>query len=154
MTKDSIRADIESFIAGTAQYLVDIKLSPGKLAVYIDKQEGITLEECISLNKHLIELWEPTGFLEKHEIEISSPGMDMPFKIYKQYIRRIGKPIRVIDHEGKIFSGLLESANDSTFTILSVSEKKGKGKKETTEELKNFSYENIKEARLNLNLKF
>ena len=68
MSKEEIRNIIEAFIKGTDQFLVDIQLSPGKLTIFLDKPTGIQLEECSALNRHLLTVLEPDGFLEKHEI--------------------------------------------------------------------------------------
>ena len=153
MSKDEISATIEAFIRGTDQFLVDIHLSPSKLAIFLDKPSGIQLEECSALNRHLLSVLEPTGFLEKHDIEVSSPGMDMPLKVHQQYLRRIGREISVIDKEGKAFQGHLQQADQDSFEVLSVTEKKEKKVKIRTEALKKFKYDEVRESKLVLNFK-
>ena len=120
---------IESKLSGTEQFLVDVKLSPGRLAVFIDKPAGITIEECTALNRFLINELEPSGFMDSHEIEVSSPGMDQPLKIYKQYQRRIGRNVKVIMPDGKLHKGKLLSANDNEFELLETIETKENKKK-------------------------
>ena len=153
MSKEEIRDIIEAFIKGTDQFLVDIHLSPGKLVIFLDKPAGIQLDECSALNRHLLTALEPTGFLEKHDIEVSSPGMDMPLKVHQQYLRRIGREIRVIDQEGKEVKGLLQQADNDSFEILSITEKKEKKIKIRTEALKKFKYNEVRESKLVLNFK-
>jgi ribosome maturation factor RimP len=145
---------IENRLSGTEQFLVDVKLSSGKLAVFIDKPSGVTIEECSALNRFLIDNLEPAGFLTSHEIEVSSPGMDQPLKIYKQYLRRIGRNVKVTTADGRLHKGKLLSANDNGFELLEVIEtkenkKKAKshGEQSRTNNLK-LNYNEIKETKL------
>jgi len=139
---------IESKLSGTEQFLVDVKLSPGRLAVFIDKPAGITIEECTALNRFLINELEPSGFMDSHEIEVSSPGMDQPLKIYKQYQRRIGRNVKVIMPDGKLHKGKLLSANDNEFELLETIETKENKKKIKRESNIKLNYNQIKEVKL------
>ena len=123
MSKEEIIKCIDAFTNGTDLFLVDVHLANTKLAVFIDKPAGVQLDECSALNRQLNAFLEPSGFLEKHDIEVSSPGMDMPLKVPRQYLRRIGREIRVISLEGVEAKGVLQSANDEGFEIISVTEK-------------------------------
>ncbi|MEP7170575.1 MAG: ribosome assembly cofactor RimP [Bacteroidota bacterium] len=148
--KNYITQLIENKISGTDQFLVDVKLSSGRLAIFIDKPAGITIGECSDLSRFLFNELEPTGFLESHEIEVSSPGMDQPFKNYKQYLRRIGREIKVTTAEGKQHKGKLLSANENSFQLLEIvhiKENKKKVKQEINHEL---NYNQIKETKLEL----
>jgi ribosome maturation factor RimP len=153
MEKEEIRTLVEAFIRGTDQFLVDIKLSPSKLAVFLDKPTGITLEECAALNRHLSTELETTGFLEKHELEVSSPGMDMPLVVMQQYLRRIGKEIKVMLKDGKEAKGILQAAGENEFEMLAVTERKESKKKIRTEAVQKFAYSDVRETKLIFNFK-
>ena len=72
---------------------------------------------------------EPDGVWETRELEVSSPGMDQPLRVYQQYLRRIGRQARVISREGREYKGLIKSADDEGFTLTeSVSRKENKTK--------------------------
>jgi len=153
MQKEEIRALAEAYVGDTDQFVVDVKLSPSRLAVFIDKPSGVTLDECASLSRYLIDRLESTGFLEKHEIEVSSPGMDMPLLVPQQYLRRIGKELRVIMADGKELKGILHAAGDDYFELLSVTERKENKKKVRTEELVNINYNDVRKTKLIFNFK-
>lgn len=153
MNKEEIVSHIEAFTKGKDLYVVDVQLSPSKLAVFIDKPAGVLLEECMALNRYLLTELEPSGFCEKHAIEVSSPGMDMPLKVPRQYLRRVGQEIKVIDIEGKEIKGTLQSADDECFEILAVTEKKEKKEKIRTETVKKFMYNEVRETKLIFNFK-
>ncbi|HKR05636.1 MAG TPA: ribosome assembly cofactor RimP [Bacteroidia bacterium] len=139
---------IENKLSGTEQFLVDVKLSPGRLAVFIDKPAGITIGECSALSRSLINDLEPTGFLDAHEIEVSSPGMDQPLKNYKQYLRRIGREVKVTTAEGKQHKGKLLSANENGFELLEIIQVKQDRKKIKQEINHKLNYNQVKETTL------
>ena len=56
--KEEVRQAIEQKIAATDIFLVDIKASPSKIIVLIDKPAGITISECIALTRHLHAVFE------------------------------------------------------------------------------------------------
>jgi ribosome maturation factor RimP len=153
MEKEKIRAMVEAYINETDQFVVDIKLSPSRLAVFIDKPSGITLEECAALNRHLLNELEDSGFLEKHEVEVSSPGMDMALLVPQQYKRRIGKEIRVLLNSGSEVKGILQSAGENDFEMLVISERKENKKKIRTETVQQFAYRDVRETKLIFNIK-
>lgn len=153
VSKEEVKTLIEQYLSGTELFLVDIHLPPGKLAVFIDKPSGVLLEECSSLNRFLMKELEATGFLETHDIEVSSPGIDLPLRVPGQFKRRVGRELRVINMEGKEIKGVLQSADDSGFELLSVTEKKENKVKHRTETINKFNYDEVRETKLILNFK-
>lgn len=150
---EQIRAWVEEFIANSDQFIVEIKVSPGKIAVFIDKPAAITIEECTALSRHLYAKLDALGLLETHELEVSSPGMDTPLKVPQQYYRRINREIKVIDANGKEYTGRLKSANDKGFEMEAITIiKEGKVKKEQKNDVA-FNYTDIKETKLIFNFK-
>ena len=113
--KDKIENAVNEWIGSTDCFLVDVKIAPSRVAVFIDKPTGVTLDECSSLNKFITNALEPENVWETHELEVSSPGMDQPMKVYQQYLRRIGRDIKVITLDGKEMKGKLKSANEFIF---------------------------------------
>ncbi len=151
--KEQIKSWVEQHISNSEQFLVDVKLSPGRLAVFVDKPSGITLEECTSLSRYLINKLEPEGFMESHEIEVSSPGMDTPLLVPQQYKRRIGRELRVFDKMGKEVKGVLQTADDNGFELLEKEVKKEKKVKIETEHVHKFAYADVRETKLIVNFK-
>lgn len=151
--KEQIKSLVEQQIRDSDQFLVDVKLSPGRLAVFVDKPAGITLEECTSLSRYLINKLEPEGFMESHEIEVSSPGMDTPLLVPQQYKRRIGRELRVFDKQGKEVKGVLQTADDKGFELLEKEVKKEKKIKIETERVHKFAYDDVRETKLIVNFK-
>ncbi len=145
-----IRA-IEGKIAGTEIFIVEVKIIPGKIVIALDKPTGITIEECAQISRYLYQILDDTSILETHELEVGSPGMDQPLKVIKQYLRRIGRQVRVVTKTGSVHQGKLESASEAGFSIFeSTTMREGK-KKIRKDEVVNFLFNDIKETRLELN---
>lgn len=113
-------------------FLVASRLRPGnKIQVLIDADQGVILQNCVKLNRALYQaiteaaLFPPGEF----ELEVSSPGLDEPLKLTRQYVKNIGRPVEVLLKDGRKISGTLLAADDAA---VQVQEVKGKGKKQET----------------------
>ena len=152
--KEDIRNLVNAYLKETECFLVDVKLSPGKLTVAIDKPEGVKLDECASLTRYLLNHFEPSGFLESHEVEVGSPGMDAPLLVPQQYERRIGKELRVLRVDGMELKGILQKVQPDGIEVVETVSRKENKKKIITEVVHAIPFENIKEAKLIINYKF
>jgi ribosome maturation factor RimP len=148
MLKDQIIKLAEEKIAGTECFLVDVKVSPSKILVFIDKMTGIKIEDCVDLSRYIQEKLEGTDILEHHELDVSSPGMDEPLKVFQQYQKRIGKEISVVTFDGQKHTGILKSVTEQELELEMSSAKKINGKKEITSQLKHFPFSEIKETKV------
>lgn len=150
MRLDLISKLVDEFSEGKDIFPVEVKMTPGKILVAIDKPSGITIEECAALSRFLYQRLDESSIFDRHELEVGSPGMDQPLKVYKQYLRRIGRSIRVVTNTGEVLQGALSSANENTFEIVqTIVEKEGK-KKIKREKITTLSFSDIKETRLEL----
>ena len=115
---------------GTVCFLVEVRLRPGnKIQVFLDADEGVSLGTCTQVNRKLYSKIEEAGLFDpgNFELEVSSPGLDEPLKLPRQYQKNIGRGVEVVMKDGRKISGKLLSAGESS---ISVEEVKGKGKKQ------------------------
>jgi ribosome maturation factor RimP len=153
MSIDLINTLVRDFVSGKDLFAVETKITPGKILVAIDKPTGVTIEECVELNRFLYQHLEDSGLLEKHELEVGSPGMDQPLKVLQQYHRRIGRTIKITTTDGQTHTGLLQSANNEEVVILeTVIEKIGK-KKSINQQQTVIPFVLIKETKLEFKIK-
>lgn len=150
MDTEQIIELVKNKLKGTDQFLVDVKLSLNRIAVMIDKPTGITIDECAQLSRYLSEQLENTGLLETHELEVGSPGMDQPLKVYNQYLRRIGNRLRLITTDGKLHNGVLQAANEKNLTLMETIVTKDGNKKVKTEQEVVYDYGLVKEAKIEI----
>jgi ribosome maturation factor RimP len=94
-----------------------VKASPFKIAVFIDRPQGIKLTDCVELNRFLHSKLDDTNVFETHELEVSSPGMDEPLRVKGQYLKRLGQNVSVLMKDGIRKDGLLKEVNDNSILI-------------------------------------
>ncbi len=92
------------------------------LRVYVDKEGGITVDDCEIVSRALSDKLDEKDFIEEaYILEVSSPGLGRPLKKDKDFDRSIGKEVelklyRAIDKQ-KDFSGILVSYNQEAVNI-------------------------------------
>lgn len=106
--------------------LVDVEYvkegSTWYLRAYIDKEGGITIEDCELVSRALSDLLDKEDYIEDaYILEVSSPGLGRPLKKEKDFKRSIGKEVeirtyRAIDRQ-KEFTGILKAYDDTSVTI-------------------------------------
>lgn len=124
-------------------FLVEAKMhSNGQLIILIDGDEGITIEDCVKISRHVgFHLEEENVLDQAYNLEVSSPGIDMPLIDRRQYPKNIGRSIQVtledVDGATLIKEGELISVTDESITIDEVIKNKNlpKGRKPKTEEV-------------------
>ena len=83
-------------------------------------------------------------------MQVSSPGLDMPFGVIEQYYKNEGKRVEVIDYEGSKYSGKLKNVTTGGFEL--ETEIKDKGKAIELKDI-SFNFEQIKSTRVILTIK-
>jgi len=134
---------VRECISGTELFLVAVKVSSsGKITILADRNKGITINECGSISR-FVEMHLDRNE-EDYELMVSSPGLDMPFMVKKQYYKSEGKRVEVVSTEGEKFAGLLKNVTDGGFEI--ETEVKVKGKTKEKKEL-SFNYDQVKSTK-------
>jgi ribosome maturation factor RimP len=126
-----------------SDFLVAIKVKPtNNIKIYLDADEGISIDKCIRYNRALYKKIEETGMFPdgNFSLEVSSPGVDEPLKLHRQYTKNIGRDVEVTLVDGTVKEGKLLSANEQEIVIEFTT---GKGKKAETHQLA-IPFDNIK----------
>ncbi len=147
--KAKIEKSVTEFIRGTGLFLVAVKVSSSnRITVLADKKEGITIEECAMLHRHIEKDLDRDA--EDFELQVSSPGLDTPFVVIEQYYRNEGLKVAVVDSEGLKYTGILKNVTEGGFDLETEIKVKGKGK-----EIKDlpFNFDQIKTVKAVLTIK-
>ena len=113
---------LERTLPGLGYGLVDIERSNhGKLLrVYVDKPDGITVDDCALVSNHLIRLFQVEG-VDYDRLEISSPGLDRPLRQVKDFQRFEGEKASVRMNMAlngqRNFVGILRGADSEKVNI-------------------------------------
>ena len=107
--------------------LVDVEYrKEGKhwyLRVYIDKEGGITLDDCQLVSEYLSDRLDEVDPIDhSYILEVSSPGLDRPLKTPRDFKRNLGKEVEVslyqpIDKRKKFTGELLEFTGDKIILL-------------------------------------
>ena len=94
------------------------------LRIYIDKKEGVSVEDCEKVSKHVIKLLDvENDFSTKYLLEVSSPGLERKFFFEDQYLGYVDCSIKVryINNSNKKFSikGILSEVTTEGLVIES-----------------------------------
>lgn len=92
------------------------------LRYYIDKEGGITVDDCEIISRALSDKLDEKDFIEDaYILEVSSPGLGRPLKKPKDFERSIGKEVEVklymAINRQKDFEGTLVSYDDNSVTV-------------------------------------
>ncbi|MFC4161167.1 ribosome maturation factor RimP [Chitinimonas lacunae] len=86
---------LESTLPGMGYELVDLELAHnGLVRVFIDKSEGITLDDCVTVSNHLTHLFTVEN-IDYERLEVSSPGLDRPLKKEADFVRFAGQQVKI-----------------------------------------------------------
>ena len=91
------------------------------LRIYIDKKEGISVEDCEAVSKHVSKVLDTENdFSENYMLEVSSPGLDRKFFYKEQYKEFVNESLKVTFFDSqlkKTIEGLLEEVDDQSINL-------------------------------------
>lgn len=116
-------------------FLVDMKVKPtNNFKIYLDADSGLAIEKCIKINRALYKKMEEEGLYPDGDfsLEVSSPGIDEPLKLHRQYNKNVGRNIEVKLKDGSVKEGKLINVSETEITLEFT---EGKGKKAVQQQL-------------------
>jgi ribosome maturation factor RimP len=147
--KNHIEKLINEFINGTGIFLVAVKASSAnRIIVLADTMKDITIDQCAAIHRHLEKSLDRET--EDFELQVSSPGLDMPFAVIEQYHKNEGKKVEVTDNDGTKYSGVLKNVTSGGFEL--ETEVKVKGRMKEIKEI-SFNFDQVKSTRAILTIK-
>ena len=152
MTQDTHIQAVEKLIGPLLHddiFLVEIKIKPiNNIKIYLDADGGLGIEKCIKINRALYKIMEEMGMYPDGDfsLEVSSPGIDEPLKLLRQYHKNIGRNVEVITNDGNRQEGKLTGVNEEAITIEYA---EGKNKKAVIKN-SDIDFTNIKQTRVQI----
>jgi len=116
--------DVSTIVKNTVSVLgfelVDFERGGGMFKVYVDKPEGITVEDCAAVSNQLTRVFMVEN-VDFERLEVSSPGLDRPLKTIADFEKFIGVCVKVRLHEPvdarKRFDGLVLAVDGDNITF-------------------------------------
>ncbi|MEQ9188249.1 MAG: ribosome assembly cofactor RimP [Cryomorphaceae bacterium] len=142
-----IRALVEEKIEGTGMFVVELTVSSAnRIVIELDSMEGVTIDDCVQVSRHVESSLDRET--QDFELQVSSAGIDKPLRDRRQYVKNVGRELRVQLEDGAELKGELLEADEQLKLKLPPSKKK---KLPAREEL--IEWENIKEAKIIISFK-
>lgn len=152
MTNEALIQAVSQFMqellnGDTDYFLVEVRIKPtNNFKVFLDADSGVSIARCISFNRALYKKIEEAGWFPEGDfsLEVSSPGLDEPLKMWRQYKKNIGRTVEVVLPDSTRLSGVLQTVTEDGIV---VEETKGKNKKKEVI-AHSLLFDNIKQTKI------
>jgi len=106
-------------------YLVEVAVRSERgssiVQVFIDTDQGVTADQCALVSRQLSTELDRLNIIPgRYRIEVSSPGLERPLKLPRQFTKNIGRQINIVsrvENGTAISSGILKEVSPSSLTI-------------------------------------
>jgi len=135
-------------------FVVELEVRAGNnILLEVDSLEKFTIQDCVDFSRAVEHNLDRE--IEDFELHVSSPGLDKPFRVKEQYIKNIGRDVKVNLHEGEKVKGTLIAVNDDDIEVeYSYKERiEGRKKKQVIVKKEKIAFNNIKETTLIISFK-
>jgi ribosome maturation factor RimP len=148
--KETVIRLVEEQIQEKDLYIVDVVVSESKIrrkvSVFLDADQGITIDQCTEVSRKLGHELEEI-IEEAFTLEVSSPGADSPLKLERQYVKNIGRSLRIVMLDGTELKGKLTGVDGDQIHLETEAKKKVKSEAVT------LNLAEIKEAKVIISFK-
>jgi len=126
--KEKIISAVTPVIEEEEAELIDVEIIGGPsnriFRFFVDTKNGITVGECATINRKIYSLInkESLAAPDSYRVEVSSPGLDRALKEKKDFLRNMGKKLRIVfrDEDGakQKVEGFLEDVSETEIRIV------------------------------------
>ncbi len=154
-----IENKVKALISGDPDlFLVETRIKPtNNIKVFVDGDQGISIERLVQLNRKLYKDLEESAMFPGGDfsLELSSPGLDEPLKLHRQYLKNVGRYVEITDSAGTQKSGKMISATETEIVLeeekARLTGKVGQGKNKKKEILEHrIPFETIKTTKIQI----
>lgn len=141
-------------IEGTDYYILSVEIKSGNnIFVELESSGPVAISDCVDISRQIEHNLDREE--EDFSLQVSSPGLDKPLKDFRQYIKNIGRTLKVKLEKDTELEGLLTEANQENITLKTSKKERvpGKKRKELIEEEHVLAYPDIKQARIKIMFK-
>jgi ribosome maturation factor RimP len=100
----------------------------------LDGDKGITIDDCTEVSRKLSEELDALDLIsDNYTLEVGTPGLDQPLKLKRQYIKNVGRELKVLRKDKSTVQGLLIKADEDKIVLQANVKEKGAKKAIQTE---------------------
>lgn len=144
MEATKINAAINLALEAQEAYLVELEVLPGNnINVYVDTDGGIKVQQLKLMSRAIEAALDRE--VEDFALVVSSPGLERPFRVHRQYVNNVGRWLKVKTKVGEPVIGELTGVTDVSLTLNIP----GKKKKDAAE-VREIAFEDIEESKIEI----
>ncbi len=136
-----LKRQIEEIVTGLLrdeEFLVEVVVAganaAGKILIFVDADNGINIDRCAEISRKTGAVLEAEDAIETaYVLEVSSPGLEHPLKLNRQYKKSIGRQVKVTLQDEIQKTGELLSVEDAFIVIGEIMKEKGSKKADIQE---------------------
>lgn len=133
-------------------YLVDMKVDPqNNIRIFMDHKNGITIGNCAAISRYVES--QLNKDIEDFDLQVSSPGLDIPLQSIWQYEKNTGNTIAIICKNGMKKTGKLVSASAGGIEIETKEPSGNPKKKAKAVKKEQVDFKDIKTAKVMVDFK-
>jgi len=136
-------------------FVVELSISSANVInVELDKhQGGVSVEDCMSVSRNIEHNLDRE--IQDFELHVSSAGLDRPLRVLPQFIKNIGRTVKVVKLDGTKMEAVLKGADENQMLLETTSKVQieGKKKKEIVVEQVSLPFSSIKETKIVISFK-
>jgi ribosome maturation factor RimP len=134
---EKIRQLIPTLLTDESLFLVSVTVSaltgPQKVTVALDGDNGVTIDDCATLSRSLAGVLEEQGLIgDNFTLEVTTPGVDKPLLLKRQYVKNVGRGLKVYRKDKSILEGKLKQVTGEDIVLEQES---GEGKKKEVKDV-------------------
>ena len=117
----SLRLKVENLLSeildeNSSLFLIELKIGiDNTINIILDGDNGVTLNDCIKISRFIEHRLDRDD--ENFSLEVTSSGVGNPLKNSRQFLKNIGRKLKVELTNGSSLQGLLDAADDFGFTL-------------------------------------
>lgn len=127
-----LKKRIEELVVGNLEsedhFLVDIVISaskgPKKVLILLDGDNGISIDDCAKVSRAVGHAIEEEELVEDaYRLEVSSPGLDHPLVLQRQYKKNEGRTVKVTMKNGEVIKGVMKLVSEEEIVVEETKKK-------------------------------
>lgn len=97
-------------------FLIQVTVKQGNdIEVIIDGDNGVSIQKCVEVSRYIEQHLDRES--EDFELSVYSAGLGNPFKVYRQFVKNIGKKVDVKQGEENPLSGTILNVDENGFDL-------------------------------------
>ena len=127
---EKVRELAQNCLVDESQFLIEViissKAGPRRVLVILDGDKGVTIETCAKVSRALSNALDESALIDdNYTLEVTTPGLDHPLKLKRQYYKNVGRGFKVHTKDKALMQGTLAEVDEERI-VLKQEVKEGK----------------------------